>query len=354
MVIMTTATVVITSYNQGPMIREAFESVLAQTVRPERIIIVDDGSTDPVSLDVLQQLEAKAGAVAEAGSQAIGAGGHGAGECGERSGEPDGESDGNWSGKLDELDGGFDGNQGGELCGELDDEPEIELIRQANAGPSAARNRGIAAATTPFVVVLDGDDRLLPTFIERTAALMEADDDYVAASGWLKTFGVLDSVIRPTGGDAAAFVSHNCCPATCMIRASAWKRCGGYDETMRSGFEDWDFFLSMLGCGDADDACNAKIGIVPEPLIEYRTAPASSNVVSMTKRLDLMRFLMNKHQGLYAEHYADAVIGVEAISMARLTMWETLMRGDAASSQDFMAHPTYGDGGMAAAVRLRS
>ena len=246
------------------------------------------------------------------------------------------------------------------------------------------------------------------TFIERTLPLLTADDSMVAASGWLRTFGVLESVVQPTGGDAGAFVSHNCCPVTCMIRRSAWERCGGYDESMRSGFEDWDFFLSLLesglaakaedgidGIGDAGgiddtdgvedagsaggavdiggtkdtgnieavrDAGNTKnpkegtahIGIVPEPLIEYRTAPASSNVTSMTKRLDLMRFLIAKHRDLYAAHIADAILGVEAISMSRLTMWESLMRGDTTASQAFMTHPTYGDGGMAAAVRLRS
>lgn len=74
----------------------------------------------------------------------------------------------------------------------------------------------------------------------------------------------------------------------------------------------------------------------------------------MTKRLDLMRFLIAKHRDLYAAHIANAILGVEAISMSRLTMWESLMRGDATTSQAFMTHPTYGDGGMAAAVRLRS
>ena len=34
--------------------------------------------------------------------------------------------------------------------------------------------------------------------------------------------------------------------------------------------------------------------------------------------------------------------------------YDESMRGDATASQAFMAHPTYGDGGMAAAVRLRS
>lgn len=51
----------------------------------------------------------------------------------------------------------------------------IDLIGQANAGPSAARNRGIAAAETPFVVVLDGDGRLRPAFIERTLSMLSAD-----------------------------------------------------------------------------------------------------------------------------------------------------------------------------------
>lgn len=326
---MAAVTVVITSYNQGPLIREAVESALAQTVRPERIIIVDDGSDDQTSVDALSAI-------------------------------------------LDDCRHGVLDTGG----------VAVDFIGQVNAGPSAARNRGIAAAETPFVVVLDGDDRLMPTFIERTLPLLTADDSMVAASGWLRTFGVLESVVQPTGGDAGAFVSHNCCPATCMIRRAAWKRCGGYDESMRSGFEDWDFFLSLLESGLVvkNDACStgntggaecagdiesdwdavnpekdtAHIGIVPEPLIEYRTAPASSNVTSMTKRLDLMSFLINKHHDLYTAHVADAVLGVEAISMERLAMWESLMREDKSASQDFMLHPTYGDGGMAAAVRLRS
>ena len=306
---MAAVTVVITSYNQGPLIREAVESALTQTVRPQRIIIVDDGSDDAASIDALSAILDDCRHGAKIGRAAAGG-------------------------------------------------VAVDLIGQPNAGPSAARNRGISAAETPVVVVLDGDDRLLPEFIERTLPLLEGDGAMVAASGWLRTFGVLDSVVRPSGGGASAFVARNCCPATCLIRRSAWERCGGYDESMRSGFEDWDFFLSMLesagGADGADGVDGAHIGIVPEPLIAYRTAPVSSNVTSMAKRLDLMRFLIAKHHGLYAGHLADAVLGVEAISMRRLAMWESLMRGDAEASKAFMAHPTYGDGGMAAAVRLRS
>lgn len=49
--------VVITSYNQGSMILEAVQSVCNQTLLPKRIIIVDDGSTDKYSLDVLTSIK---------------------------------------------------------------------------------------------------------------------------------------------------------------------------------------------------------------------------------------------------------------------------------------------------------
>ena len=125
---------------------------------------------------------------------------------------------------------------------------------------------------------------------------------------------------------------------------------------MRSGFEDWDFFLSML-----ETIPNAYIGIVPEPLIDYRTAPASSNVKSMSKRLELMRFIIRKHNQSYQAYVEEAILGIETISMFRLDGWEneichTLKEKQILSqaSKDFIKSPSYGDGGMAAAVRIVS
>ena len=121
----------------------------------------------------------------------------------------------------------------------------------------------------------------------------------------MQTFGVLDAVVRPSGGGLTAFLSRNSCPATHLLRRSAWEQCGGYDETMRSGFEDWELFLRLL-----ETRPDAQIGIVPEPLLEYRTAPASSNIQSMDKRLSLMRFIIEKHLPSYQAHLADALLGL--------------------------------------------
>ncbi|MDE6973837.1 MAG: glycosyltransferase family 2 protein, partial [Lachnospiraceae bacterium] len=152
------------------------------------------------------------------------------------------------------------------------------------------------------------------------------------------------------------FLSRNCCPASHILRREAWEGCGGYDETMRSGFEDWDFFLSML-----EAAPGASIGIVEKPLINYRTAPVSPNIKSMEKRLELMRYLINKHKTLYQDHVEDALLGMEAISISRLYGWECEILharragiGLSDSSNEFINSPSYGDGGMAAAVRIVS
>lgn len=288
---------VVTSYNQGTMIREAVHSLCCQTVLPQKIIIVDDGSTDESSINVLNELKS---------------------------------------------------------------DPEIPVpvivVQQENAGVSAARNTGISRTQAPMVLILDGDDKLEPSYIERVSQLLQDDSSMIAASSWMRTFGVLDSIICPSGGNVVAFLVRNCCPATHIFRREAWEKCNGFDESMRSGFEDWDFFLSML-----EAVSGSHIGIVPKPLIDYRTAPASSNVKSMSKRLELFRFMIEKHNQSYQNNVTAAILGIESISMSRLYGWESeicyaLSAGQELSpaSNDFIKSPSYGDGGMAAAVRIVS
>lgn len=288
---------VVTSFNQGSMILEAVNSLCCQTTPPVRIIIVDDGSTDENSINILNNIKSDSGISVP-----------------------------------------------------------VIVLQQQNSGVSAARNAGIRRTQATMVLVLDGDDRLEPSYIEQVSHILRKNPSMVAASSWMRTFGVLDATVSPCGGNIVAFLARNCCPATHILRREVWEHCGGYDESMRSGFEDWDFFLSMLET--MPDTC---IGIVERPLIDYRTAPASSNVTSMTKRLDLMRFIIEKHINIYREHITDAILGIESTSISRLYGWEseilhtkTTKQNLSKVSDDFMEHPSYGDGGMAAAVRIAS
>ena len=72
-----------------------------------------------------------------------------------------------------------------------------------------------------------------------------------------------------------------------------------------------------------------------------------------------MRYMIEKHKSSYSGHLTDALLGIETISDARLGFWEdeiinTLKSGNEISdaAKAFIRSPSYGDGGMAAAINI--
>ncbi|OQA02587.1 MAG: putative glycosyltransferase EpsH [Planctomycetes bacterium ADurb.Bin401] len=63
----------------------------------------------------------------------------------------------------------------------------VKLIRQRNAGPGAARNRGLMESSSSFVAFLDADDEWMPQFLEKNikALLKYPDCDVSAAAYYL-------------------------------------------------------------------------------------------------------------------------------------------------------------------------
>ncbi|HEY4433327.1 MAG TPA: glycosyltransferase family A protein, partial [Candidatus Cybelea sp.] len=79
-------------------------------------------------------------------------------------------------------DGSTDG--GDEIAAGMPD-PRFRLLRQANAGPGSARNRGLQEASGEFVGFLDADDRWLPHFLSENVAILERHPRAAAVCcGW--------------------------------------------------------------------------------------------------------------------------------------------------------------------------
>lgn len=71
-------------------------------------------------------------------------------------------------------DGSTDGS--GEIVKSINDR-RVRLVRQDNAGVSAARNRGVAESAAPHICFLDADDWWEPTFLEEMTQLIERHPD---------------------------------------------------------------------------------------------------------------------------------------------------------------------------------
>lgn len=192
--------VVVPAHNAGATIEATVRSVLRQSLAELEVIVVDDGSTDD-TVDRVQSLQR---------------------------------------------------------------DPRILLVQQPNAGPSAARNAGIAAASASTIGVLDSDDLWLPTYLATmTAALASRPDAAFAyTDAWLfddarkllSTRSVMGTPKPPVAAlaDSKGFLlellDRNFVFTSATIRRDVLRELGGYDERLRYG-EDFELWVRLVGSG---------------------------------------------------------------------------------------------------------
>ena len=170
-----------------------------------------------------------------------------------------------------------DGSDDRETLGVLDGlGSAARLVRQENRGLAAARNAGMAAARGRYLLPLDCDDALEPSFMEKTVRALELRPDTAFAFSHLRLTGEKSGVLRK---DYNLFTQRflNQLPYCLLLRREAWLEAGGYDETMRLGYEDWEFNIRLGGRG-----CTGVV--VPEPLFRYRVS-GGGMLQSLSNRL---------------------------------------------------------------------
>jgi hypothetical protein len=139
---------------------------------------------------------------------------------------------------------------------------DIRIIRQENQGLPSARNAGFTAARGEFVAPLDCDDWLEPDFLEKTLATLKANPEAGFAFAHLALEGDASGTLAKNYNFFEQLFL-NQLPYCLMMRKHVWQAAGGYDATMRHGYEDWEFNIRLGGAG--------LFGVVvPEPLFHYR------------------------------------------------------------------------------------
>jgi glycosyltransferase involved in cell wall biosynthesis len=167
------------------------------------------------------------------------------------------------------------------------------VIRQDNRGLAAARNAGFRAARAPLVLPLDCDDTLEPTFLAETRSALasaSAETGFVFCDQRLT--GTLEGALeRRCNGFEQLFL--NQLPYCMLMRKAAWEAVGGYDESMRDGYEDWEFNIRLLRAGIRGDK-------IAKPLFVYHVSQ-DGMLMSRSSRLHgrIWRRIRRKHRDLY-------------------------------------------------------
>ena len=130
------------------------------------------------------------------------------------------------------------------------DDPRIRVIDlPTNQGPSAARNRAFREARASYVVQLDSDNLLETTAIEKWLWFLESHPEYAFVKGYSVGFDAREYLWQQGFHNNDVFLESNLVDITSALRRSVHQAVGGYDETIRGGLEDWDFWLHCASQG---------------------------------------------------------------------------------------------------------
>lgn len=224
--------VVIPCFNQGAYLDEAVNSVLAQTYRDFEIVIVNDGSTDGATNDFLAEYQ----------------------------------------------------------------RPQTKILHTSNQGLAAARNNGIREAKGEYILPLDADDRIATTYVEKAVQVLDQNQEIGIVYCRAETFGAVQGPWRADEFSLGRMLLGNLIFCTALFRKPDWEKVGGYKSDMCHGWEDWDFWLSLL-------ELNRRVYRIPEVLFQYHVkAESMAKSMDVAKKVDMHLQVIKRHPALYVEN----------------------------------------------------
>ena len=169
----------------------------------------------------------------------------------------------------------------------------VTLVEQENQGVARARNAGIELAETPYVIVLDADDRIVAGALSLLREPLDADPKLGFAYGRMRFFGDWEGELRFPPYDPYTLLYRHTIGLSALVRRQVLEDTGGFDPAFGQ-FEDWELWVNALAHGWRGQQVDAVT-------VDYRRHDGSKHGVDRRAYRQAYRQLRAKHADLYRE-----------------------------------------------------
>lgn len=221
--------IIVPCFNQAEYLSDAIDSVLSQTYNNWECIIVNDGSTDDTEQTALR------------------------------------------------------------YCNE---DKRFKYIKQENQGLAQSRNNGIKESNGVFILPLDADDKIGEKYLELAVSRFIEHPETTLVYCKAELFGITNKLWVLPYYSFSDIIWENSIFCTAMYKRSDYNKTIGYNPNMKYGYEDWDFWLSLLN----EKSIVYKIDDI---LFFYRQKKSSMTTTTSIKKKELYKTLIDNHKNLY-------------------------------------------------------
>ncbi len=228
-------TVIVPAYNYANFIGECLDSVLSQTFKSWECIVIDNGSTDNTQ-EIVKSYSNKDG--------------------------------------------------------------RIKYHYTNQKGVSLARNLAVSLSHGTYLLPLDADDKIDPTYLEKAVNIMNQNPEISLVYCNAILFGSVNKKWILPDFNYKAMLIENSIFCSALIKKNEFLAVNGYNVNMVEGFEDWDFWIKYL-------ANNKKVYKLNDILFYYRIKQHSRNsVLDTEKQLRLRTQIYHNHKDIYHQYFS--------------------------------------------------
>ena len=175
----------------------------------------------------------------------------------------------------------------------------FSYYKKENGGVATARNLGLKISKGDWILPLDGDDKIENTYLQLAAEKIDEGYDLVYCRAKYFEAETEEFILPDYSFEKLLKSNIIFCSAIFNKKKLGVVR---YDEEMKDGLEDWDFWISYLS--------NDNINVIKlnEILFHYRIKSSSRNHIinNDEKKMNKTKmYVLNKHYAVYFKTFGD-------------------------------------------------